>query len=118
MSAWKRQLVKSTNLTSSAGSLSKIEILILHISTGPEFPELTNFIQESFTKDNRKIKAVFMGTRGDDFEYSIAPFMPCDEGWPPLIRVNPILSWNYREVWNFIERYNIDQCQLYEMGFT
>jgi FAD synthetase len=50
------------------------------------------------------IKAIVLGTRrGDpnagDQEY----FCPSSEGWPPFMRVNPIIDWTYHDVWTFLK---------------
>ena len=42
----------------------------------------------------------------------------CSEGWPDLIRINPILDWNYNDIWNFLIKYKIEYCKLYDKGYT
>lgn len=32
--------------------------------------------------------------------------------------LNPIIDWTTEEVWEFIHRYNIPYCELYDQGFT
>ena len=32
--------------------------------------------------------------------------------------LNPIIDWTTDEVWEFIHRYNIPYCELYDQGFT
>lgn len=41
-----------------------------------------------------------------------------DSGWPPLMRINPILDWNCRQVWQYIYFYKVPYCKLYENGYT
>lgn len=41
-----------------------------------------------------------------------------DSGWPPLMRINPILDWKCRQVWQYIYFYNVPYCKLYEKGYT
>jgi len=66
-----------------------------------------------------KLKAIFMGTRATDPRAStLKDFSPTDPGWPPIMRVNPILHWNYCDVWEFILAMNIPYCELYDSGYT
>lgn len=32
--------------------------------------------------------------------------------------LNPIIDWTTDEVWEFIHRYNVPYCELYDQGFT
>ncbi|KAF9626740.1 hypothetical protein IFM89_038958 [Coptis chinensis] len=42
-------------------------------------------------------KAIFLGTRiGDPNAVGQEQFSPSSPGWPPFMRVNPILDWSYR----------------------
>ena len=41
-----------------------------------------------------------------------------DEGWPSIMRYNPLLDWSYSDVWNYINFYNLPICPLYEKGYT
>jgi FAD synthetase len=41
-----------------------------------------------------------------------------DSGYPPMLRINPILYWEYAQVWEFIKTFNIPYCELYNKGFT
>uniref|UniRef100_J3KYF9 Phosphoadenosine phosphosulphate reductase domain-containing protein n=1 Tax=Oryza brachyantha TaxID=4533 RepID=J3KYF9_ORYBR len=42
-------------------------------------------------------KAIFLGTRnGDPNAVGQEEFSPSSPGWPPFMRVNPILDWSYR----------------------
>uniref|UniRef100_A0A0D3ELY8 MoaB/Mog domain-containing protein n=2 Tax=Oryza TaxID=4527 RepID=A0A0D3ELY8_9ORYZ len=45
----------------------------------------------------RPTKAIFIGTRiGDPNAVGQEQFSPSSPGWPPFMRVNPILDWSYR----------------------
>jgi len=67
------------------------------------------------------VGAIFMGTRSTDPRSStLKEFAPTDtqHGWPALMRVNPILTWNYEDVWKFIKAFNVPYCELYDKGYT
>jgi hypothetical protein len=65
----------------------------------------------------RPIKAIFLGTRlGDPDTMGLTEFAPSSSGWPPYMRVNPILDWTYRDVWAFILACKIPYCKLYDHG--
>jgi molybdenum cofactor synthesis domain-containing protein len=45
-------------------------------------------------------------------------FSPSDEGWPPFMRVNPIIDWQYSHVWDFLRSFGLPYCCLYDEGYT
>lgn len=64
-------------------------------------------------------KAIFLGTRiGDPNAVGQEQFSPSSIGWPPFMRVNPILDWSYRDVWAFISTCKVQYCSLYDKGYT
>ncbi|TIB96618.1 adenine nucleotide alpha hydrolases-like protein [Wallemia mellicola] len=58
---------------------------------------------EEFINQNKKIKVIIIGTHKD---------------WPCILRVHPILHWNYHQIWEFILKENIPYCNLYDIGYT
>ncbi|XP_072975439.1 uncharacterized protein [Typha angustifolia] len=64
-------------------------------------------------------RAIFLGTRiGDPNAVGQEQFSPSSIGWPPFMRVNPILDWSYRDVWSFILTCKVKYCSLYDQGYT
>ena len=45
-------------------------------------------------------------------------FCPSSAGWPPFMRVNPVLDWEYSDVWAFLAAARVQYCQLYDRGYT
>ncbi|KAH7289895.1 hypothetical protein KP509_30G023100 [Ceratopteris richardii] len=67
----------------------------------------------------KPIKAIFLGTRiGDPNAVGQEQFSPSSTGWPPFMRVNPILDWSYRDVWAFLLACKVPYCKLYDQGYT
>ncbi|KAE9590909.1 putative FAD synthetase [Lupinus albus] len=73
---------------------------------------------EAFLKEN-PIRAIFLGVRiGDPTAVGQEQFSPSSPGWPPFMRVNPILDWSYRDVWAFLLTCKVKYCSLYDQGYT
>ena len=86
------------------------------------------------------VRALVMGTRGSDpdgseccflfhtctcddgcliqlrFAEGLHPFTPTSKGWPPMMRVSPILAWEYTTVWTFLRSLKLPYCSLYDEG--
>ena len=45
-------------------------------------------------------------------------FCPSSAGWPPFMRLNPILDWGYADVWAFLCTGRVAYCRLYDEGYT
>ncbi|XP_017853356.1 FAD synthase [Drosophila busckii] len=71
------------------------------------------------TEDMPEIKAVFMGCRNTDpYCDKIKPMQPTDNGWPAMMRLNPLLEWSYHDIWHYIHIHNVPYCSLYDRGYT
>ncbi|GMH26305.1 hypothetical protein Nepgr_028148 [Nepenthes gracilis] len=65
------------------------------------------------------IRAIILGVRiGDPTAVGQEQFSPSSPGWPPFMRVNPILDWSYRDVWAFLLNCKVPYCGLYDQGYT
>eukprot|EP00798_Chlamydomonas_sp_ICE-L_P018517 gene18517-25020_t len=80
----------------------------------PDFKKgLETYIAENSTQ------AILLGTRrGDPNAGNQDFFCPSTEGWPPFMRINPILDWTYHDVWTFLRACKIPYCSLYDEGYT
>lgn len=124
----------------------KLNILMMELT--PQFAELTEFVRDllanfydasklrliHLTESNKSMKEclqefksthpsiiyILMGTRRTDNAYykNLTEFADTDASWPHFVRVNPILDWNYSELWYFIRRFNVPYCSLYDKGYT
>ena len=64
-------------------------------------------------------KACFLGMRqGDPGSENQSHFAPTDGDWPPMMRVNPIINWNYHQIWKFIRGLSLPYPSLYDQGYT
>ena len=50
--------------------------------------------------------------RGDPNAADQETFCPSSPGWPPFMRVNPILDWSYHDVWSFLQVNHGDSAVL------
>lgn len=118
------------------------DINIVYFQQNDEFREITDFIQVIVKKfginlitikeDNFKsgivqlmkikpIKAIFMGQRIID-PHCLSLQKECNSdvnfGYPAFIRINPLLDWNYQDIWQFLLKNKCDYCKLYDFGYT
>ena len=74
---------------------------------------------------NINLKACFIGNRKSDLVGinnsnvdQTKFFHRCDEGWPKIYRISPLLEWTNKEVWDYILCSNVEYCCLYDRGFS
>ncbi|KAJ6824977.1 putative FAD synthase [Iris pallida] len=117
----------------------KCPIRTIYFESPSAFPEINSFTYETATTYDLQLdiirldfksglealmkekptKAIFLGTRiGDPNAVGQEQFSPSSPGWPPFMRVNPILDWSYRDVWAFLLTCKVRYCSLYDKGYT
>ncbi|CAL0309897.1 unnamed protein product [Lupinus luteus] len=121
------------------GDLQDFPIRTIYFESPCTFPEINSFTYdtaatyglqidtirldfksglEALLKEN-PIRAIFLGVRiGDPTAVGQEQFSPSSPGWPPFMRVNPILDWSYRDVWAFLLTCKVKYCSLYDQGYT
>ena len=72
-----------------------------------------------YLREHPEVKAIFVGTRRTDpHGATLKHFDPTDRGWPPFMRIHPVIDWHYVEVWAFIRALDVPYCRLYDLGYT
>jgi len=111
-----------------------------YISEEKTFPELDQFLTSSVAAYNLQnsvfqgplkpglgrmiaedpsIQATVLGVReGDPGSCYISTFSPTDGDWPKMMRVHPVLAWQYADVWTFLRALSIPYPVLYDQGYT
>ncbi|EFN50929.1 hypothetical protein CHLNCDRAFT_28612 [Chlorella variabilis] len=87
--------------------------LCMEILTGDFKQGLEQLLQQTH------IQGIILGTRrGDPNAADQETFCPSSVGWPPFMRINPILDWSYHDVWGFLNLAHVPYCCLYDQGYT
>ncbi|KAG0145049.1 hypothetical protein CROQUDRAFT_659108 [Cronartium quercuum f. sp. fusiforme G11] len=64
-------------------------------------------------------RAILIGTRSTDPNGArLTALDPTDNDWPSVMRIHPILSWSYHDIWDFLRILRVGWCELYNMGYT
>ena len=121
-----------------ASTIPRLRVIFFEIDD--DFPEIEEFVREttssynldmvSYSKvgfaDGLKMciaehgsAAFVLGTReSDPNAVGQQDFAPSSDWMPPFMRVNPILTWSYADVWDFLRGFGIPYCALYDDGYT
>ncbi|KAI7892926.1 uncharacterized protein EV154DRAFT_417774 [Mucor mucedo] len=76
-------------------------------------------LQQYLDMSEPKPKAIFVGIRRTDpYADKLSHFDKTDEGWPEFMRVQPVIDWNYKNIWDFLIKLGIPYCSLYDGGYT
>lgn len=68
---------------------------------------------------NSNLKACLMGQRRTDPHCSgMEYFQLTDPDWPQLMRINPLLEWSCKDIWEYISFFNVSYCTLYDKGYS
>ncbi|KAL9809171.1 putative FAD synthetase [Arabidopsis thaliana] len=130
---------KDSTQTCSNGGLSSFPVRTIYFESPSAFTEINAFTYDAAQTYNLQldiirqdfksgleallkanpIRAIFLGVRiGDPTAVGQEQFSPSSPGWPPFMRVNPILDWSYRDVWAFLLTCKVKYCSLYDQGYT
>ncbi|KAJ7764570.1 hypothetical protein DFH07DRAFT_377939 [Mycena maculata] len=65
------------------------------------------------------IEAILIGTRrSDPHGATLSHRNMTDPDWPRFERINPIINWDYSDVWTFLRQLAVPYCDLYDYGYT
>lgn len=122
--------------------LSSASVQVMYVASGDAFVEVEQFvacvaaahpclamdrIEEPdvrsglalYLSRHPEVKAMFLGTRRTDpYSATLPIYAPTDADWPQVLRVHPILDWDYHQVWSLIRLLRVPYCSLYEIGYT
>jgi len=112
----------------------------IYVPPDHSFPQVDEFVDECVSKyhlglvkkrvlikqafaeyleQHKPIQAVLVGTRRNDpHAKDLQHFQHTDHGWPPFMRIHPIINWQYSEIWQFLRFFQIPYCPLYDQGYT
>jgi len=113
---------------------------VIYFSHDKEFSEILSLIQETTEKFDLELitydcgfvegltqqvekegvpTAFVLGTRKGDPNCGSQQFFTPSSTWmPPFMRVNPVIEWNYGQIWQFIKEFDLPYPSLYDNGYT
>lgn len=134
------------DLESKTESNNKRKITVFHLRETHSFPELDSFIEQfkqefilpesGFSFESFEYVDMMKGLRGTTWDCiilgvrmsdyddrieeqkSIKIFCPTTGNWPKMMRIHPILFWNYYNIWDYIHAADLPYCTLYKQGYT
>ncbi|KAL0946167.1 hypothetical protein HGRIS_012430 [Hohenbuehelia grisea] len=66
-----------------------------------------------------KVTGILIGTRrSDPHGAKLSHRNMTDPDWPQFERINPIINWEYKDVWDFLRKLEVPYCRLYDEGYT
>eukprot|EP00898_Chlorokybus_atmophyticus_P006266 jgi/Chlat1/6640/Chrsp49S06145 len=130
------------HLLRSADPERATQVRAIYFQTPNAFPQMEAFLQvtakqyglqlitippeegfkgglQKLTSGPDGIAAVLMGTRaGDPDGRGQGEWAPSSLGWPPFMRINPMLAWPYAAIWRLLKGCNLPYSSLYDEGYT
>lgn len=86
----------------------------INILTFDDMKECINILKEKYS-----VNLLILGNRRTDpYCNDLSIYQYTDTDWPCILRHFPLLNWTYKQVWEYIEKYNLPVCSLYERGYT
>lgn len=74
---------------------------------------------EQLVQEDPQVRAMFLGCRRTDPGCAMLPEkLACDNGWPALMRIFPLLEWSYHDIWSYLRANDLPYCSLYDSGYT
>lgn len=73
--------------------------------------ELQGLVEEGY-------RAIFLGQREGDPGVSWTVISVGSPHWPNILRVFPVVNWDYGDIWKYIKSYNVEYCPLYDKGYS
>lgn len=91
--------IQSKDPFSEVDSFVQTSSQLYHLSlVASTLPMKAAFAQ--YLEQNNHVKAIFVGTRRTDpHGANLTHFDPTDSGWPPFMRIHPVIDWHYQEIW-------------------
>ncbi|KAJ3217127.1 hypothetical protein HDU67_008504 [Dinochytrium kinnereticum] len=135
------KLAEEQGLKNQSGQPVKaLNIPSLYVACQDAFPEVEEFVKEEaeryglkmfrieadmkqglqlFLDNHPDVKAILIGTRRTDpYSSHLSSFNETDNGWPKVMRVHPILDWDYADIWKYLLSTRHPYCSLYDIGYT
>jgi FAD synthetase len=70
-------------------------------------------VQKLINSEN--VKGIIMGNRrSDPWSRDLEPICKSSPGWPDFHRVFPVLDWSYAQIWQFLCKFELPYCALYD----
>jgi len=74
---------------------------------------------QQLVAEDPQVRAMFLGCRRTDpGGCNLHEMLPCDNGWPAMLRIFPLLDWSYHDIWSYLRFNNLPYCCLYDQGYT